>query len=61
MLCFALADDLRINILKFVAGHCAVVQPAIAFGYKQAPQYSRKHQFGFIRVVSWSARNADSH
>jgi len=48
---------------KFVAGHGAVVQPAsinIAFGYKQALRYSRKHQLGFIRVVSWSAQNAES-
>jgi len=63
-LCFILADDLRINILKFVAGHCAVVQPAsinIVFGYKQAQQYSRKRQLAFIRAVSWSAQNAESH
>jgi len=63
-LCFILADDLRINILKFVAGHGAVVQPAsinIVFGYKQAQQYSRKHQLGFIRAVSWNAQNAESH
>ena len=36
-LCFILADDLHINILIFVAGHGAVVQPAyinIVFGYK---------------------------
>jgi len=40
-LCFVLADDLHINILKFVA---TVVQPAcinIVFGCKQAQQYSR--------------------
>ena len=61
---FVLADDLHINILEFVAGHGAVVQPAsitIVFGYKKAQQYSRKHQFGFIRAVSWSAQNAESH
>jgi len=43
-LCFVLADDLRINILKFVAGHYTVVQPAsinIVFGCKQAQQYSK--------------------
>jgi len=36
-LCFVLADDLHLNILKFVAGHGTVVQPAsisIVFGYK---------------------------
>ena len=58
------ADDLHINILKFVVGHGAVVQPApihIVFGYKQAQQCSRKHQLGFIRAVSWSAQNAESH
>jgi len=63
-LCFALADDLHINILKFVAGHGSVVQPAsinIVFGCKQAQQYSRTHQSGFIRAVSWSAQNAESH
>jgi len=45
-LCFVLADDLHINILKFVAGHGTVVQPAsncIVFGCKQAQQYSRTH------------------
>jgi len=26
-LCLALADDLNVNILKFVAGHGTVVQP----------------------------------
>ena len=43
-LCFVLADDLHINILKFVAAHGTVVQPAcinIVFGCKQAQQYSR--------------------
>jgi len=38
-LCFILADDLHINILKFVAGHGTVVQLVsinIAFGCKQA-------------------------
>jgi len=63
-LCFILADDLRINIRKFVAGHGTVVQPAsinILVGYKQAQQYSRKHQLRFNRAVSWSAQNAESH
>ena len=63
-LCFVLADDLHINILKFVAGHGTVVQPAsinILFGCKQAQQCSRTHQLGFIRAVSWSAQNAESH
>jgi len=61
---FVLADDLHINILKFVAGHGIVVQPAsinIVFGCKQAQQYSRTHHLGFIRAVSWSAQNAESH
>jgi len=52
-------------LLKFVAGYGAVVvQPAsinIVFGYKQVQRYSRKHQLGFIRAVSWSAQNAESH
>jgi len=62
--CFVLADDLHFNMLKFVAGHGAVVQPAsinIVFGYKQAQQYSRIHQVAFIRAVSWTAQNAESH
>ena len=45
-LCIVLADDLHINILKFVAGHGTVVQTAsinIVFGCKQAQQYSRTH------------------
>jgi len=36
-LCFVLADDLNINILKFIAGYGTVVQPAssnIVFGCK---------------------------
>jgi len=28
--------------------------------YKQAKQYSRTHQLGFIRAVSWSAQNGES-
>jgi len=62
-ICFVLADDLHINILKFVAGHATVVQPAsinMVFGCKQAQQYSRTHHLGFIRAVSWSAQNAES-
>ena len=30
----------------------------IAFGCKQAQQYSRTHQLSFIRAVGWSAQNA---
>ena len=65
-LSFVLADNLHIGIglLKFVAGHGAVVQPPsinIVFEYKQAQQYSRKPQLGFIRAVSWSTQNAGSH
>jgi len=43
---FVLADDLHINIFKFVAGHGAVVQSAsinVVFRCKQAQQYSRTH------------------
>jgi len=63
-LCFVLADDLHINILKFVAAHGTVVHPAsinIVFGCKQAQQYWRTHHLGFIGAVSLSARNAESH
>ena len=64
LITFVLPDDLHINVHKFVAGRGAVVQPNsinIVFGYKQAQQYSRIHQFCFIRAVSWSAQNAESH
>jgi len=63
-LCFVLADDVHINILIFVAGHDTVVQPGsinIVFGCKQAHQYSRTHNLGFNRAVSWSAQNAEAH
>jgi len=62
-LCFFLGDDLHVNILKFVAGYGTVVQPVsnIVFGCKQERQYSRTYQSGFIRAVSWSAQNAESH
>jgi len=50
-------------MLKFVAGHGAVVQPVsiIVFGCKQVQQYSRTHRLGFIRAASWSAQNAELH
>jgi len=51
-------------MLYFVAGHGAAVQPAsinVVFGYKQAQQYSRIHQLGFIRAVSWSAQKHESY
>ena len=60
---FVLADDLQI-ILKFVAGHSTIDQPAsinILFGCKQAQQDSRTHWLSFIRAVTWSAPNAESH
>ena len=60
-LCFVLADYLHINMLKSVAGHDIVVQPAsinIVFECKQAQQYSRTHHLRFIRAVSRSAQNA---
>ena len=63
-LCFVYADDFHINLLKFVAGHGTVVKPVsinIVFGCKQAQQYSRTHHLGFIRAVSLSAQNAESH
>ena len=63
-LCFVLADDLHVDILKFVAGHGTVVQPVsinIVFGCKQAHQYGRRHQLGFIRAVTWSSKNAESY
>jgi len=63
-LCFVLADDLHINMLKLVAGQGTVV-PSVSINIvvrcKQAQQYSRTHQLGFIRAVSWSAQNAEWH
>ena len=63
-----LADDLHINILYLNllldSGHATVVQPAsikIAFGYKQTQECSITHQLGFIKAVTWSAQNAESH
>jgi len=52
------------TVFKFVPGHGTVVQSGsinILFGYKQAQQYSRTHQLGFIGAVSWCAQNAESH
>jgi len=63
-LCFILTVDLQINILKFVFGRGTGFQPAcakIVFGCKQAQQYSRKYQLGFVKVVSCSAQSAESH
>jgi len=53
-LCYVLAADLNINILKFVAGHVTVIQPAsinIVFGCKQAQQYSRTHHLGLSALL----------
>jgi len=63
MLCFVLADDLHIKILKFVAGHGTVVQPAsinIVFGCKQAQQYSRTHRLGVHRMLNRIGRTCIS-
>jgi len=64
-LCFVVADDLHMNIHKFVAGHRTVVQPAsikIVFGCKQAQQHSRAHHLFLLSELSnWSAQNAESH
>ena len=63
-LCFVLADDLHINILKFVTAYGTIVQPAsinIVFGCKQAQKYSQTHHLGFIGAVSLSAQNTESH
>jgi len=53
-LCYVLADDLHINIRKFVAGHVTLVQPAsinIVLGCKQAQQYSRTHHLGLSELT----------
>ena len=55
---------LETNQLNFVIGHDNVVQlgcTVIRLWYKQAQQYSRTHQLGFIRTVSWCAQNGESH
>jgi len=51
-------------ILKFVAGHGSVVQPAsinIVFRCTQVQQYTGTHQLDLIRAVSCNAQNAESH
>jgi len=63
-LCFIPTNDLEINKLNFAFGHGTVVQlgyTTIRLWYKQAQQYSRTHQLGFIRAVSWSTQNGESH
>jgi len=63
-LCFVLAEDFHVNTLKLVVGDGTVVQSAsinIVHGCKQAQWHSRTYQLGFIRAVSWSAQNAESH
>jgi len=59
-LCFVPTSDLEIYKPNFVVGHGTVVQ-LVRLWYKQAQQYSRTHQLGYIRAVSWSARNSESH
>jgi len=54
---------LYLNLL-LDSGHATVVQPAsikIPFGCKQTQECSITHQLGFIKAVSWSAQNAESH
>jgi len=63
-LCFIPANDLEINKPNFVVGHGTVVQlgcTTIRLRCKQAQQYSRTLQLGFIRAVSWSAQNGEWH
>jgi len=63
-LCFIPTNDSDINKLNFVVGHRTVAQlgcTTIRLWCKQAQQYSRTHQLGFIRAVSWSAQNGESH
>ena len=50
--------------LKLFLNIGAVSQPAsinIAFGCRQAHQYSKTQNLGFIRAVSWKAQNAERH
>jgi len=62
-LCFIPINDLQINKLNFVFEHGTIVQlgcTTLRLWYKQAQQYSRTHQLGFIRAVSWSAQIGES-
>ena len=62
--CFIPTNDLEINKPNFVVGHGIVVQlgcTTIRLWYKQEQQYGKTHQLGFIRAVSWSAQNGESH
>jgi len=62
MPCFISTNDLEINKLNFVVGHGTAIQLGCntsGLWYKQAKQYSRKHQSGVIRAVSWSAQNGE--
>jgi len=63
-LCFIPTNDLEINILNFVVGHGTVAQlgwTIIRLCCKQTQQYNRTYQLGFIRAVSWSEQNGESH
>ena len=56
--CFVLADDLHINILKFVAGHSAAVQPAPIISYLDVNKHNdiievKNISIGFYQSCQW--------
>jgi len=62
--CFIPTNGLEINKLNFVVGHGTAIQLGCTTSrlwYKQAKQYIRTSQSGFIRAVSWSAQNGESY
>jgi len=50
-----------LNLLLDTVLQFSLLPLNIVFGYKQAQQYSRTYHLAFIRAVSWSAQNAESH
>jgi len=62
-LCFIPTNGLEISKPNFVVEHSGADQlgcTTIRLWHKEAQQYSRTHQLGFIRAVSWSAQNCES-
>jgi len=54
----------KLNKPNFVVGHGTAVQlgcTTIRLRHKGTQQYGRTHQLGFIRAVTWSAQNGESH
>jgi len=63
-LCFIPTNGLEINKSHFIVGRGTAVQlscTTIRLWHKEAQQYIRPHQMSFIRAVSWSTQNGESH